>query len=177
MSAHRHMTPGRSSPAALNLGLLFLLFGLSLASLRFGAAPLSLSEVVAGLFGNGPEAQQLIVQQIRLPRVLLAWLVGMALGMSGAALQGLLRNPLAEPGLLGISSSAGLGAVLTLYFGLSARQRLGLASSGDAVRTAGNPLPLWTSARRLLKPDPDPRRCGGLCTGLGIDLIGLEPGP
>jgi len=109
-----------SGARPLNLALLLFLFVLSLASLRFGAAPLSLSEVVAGLFGSGPETEQLIVRQIRLPRVLLAWLVGMALGISGAALQGLLRNPLAEPGLLGISSSAGLGAVLTLYFGLSA---------------------------------------------------------
>jgi len=61
---------------------------------------------------------QAIVQEIRLPRVVLAVLVGMSLGVAGAALQGLLRNPLAEPGLLGVSSSAGLGAVLCIYFGL-----------------------------------------------------------
>ncbi len=99
---------------------MLLLLGLSLLSLGLGAAPLSLHEVIAGLFGSGPEPHRLIVQQIRLPRVLLAWLLGLALGMSGAALQGLLRNPLAEPGLLGISASAGLGAVLSLYFGLGA---------------------------------------------------------
>ena len=107
-------------PSRLTLALLAVLLGLSLASLGFGAAPLTLEQVVAGLFGLGSEEQRLIVQQIRLPRVVLAWLVGAALGMSGAALQGLLRNPLAEPGLLGISSSAGLGAVLTLYFGATA---------------------------------------------------------
>jgi len=105
------------SPTMLLLALLVLL---SLASLQFGYAPLGIGEVVAGLFGTGPVEDQLIVQQIRLPRVALAWLLGMALGASGAALQGLLRNPLAEPGLLGISSSAGLGAVLTLYFGATA---------------------------------------------------------
>nr|WP_242482354.1 iron ABC transporter permease [Thiocystis violacea] len=104
----------------LNLVLLLLLLGLSVISLRFGEAPLSLSEVVGGLLGTGSETHQLIVQQIRLPRVLLAWLIGLSLGASGAALQGLLRNPLAEPGLLGISSSAGLGAVLALYFGVTA---------------------------------------------------------
>lgn len=120
MSTKRVGWPRESSALALTLGLLFLLLGLSLVSLRFGAAPLTLSEIIEGLIGTGPETHQLIVQQIRLPRVLLAWLVGAALGMAGAALQGLLRNPLAEPGLLGISSSAGLGAVLTLYFGLSA---------------------------------------------------------
>jgi iron complex transport system permease protein len=105
------------SPTPVLFGLLLLL---SLASLQFGYAPLSMAEVIGGLFGTGSEASQLIVQQIRLPRVALAWLLGMALGASGAALQGLLRNPLAEPGLLGISSSAGLGAVLTLYFGATA---------------------------------------------------------
>jgi iron complex transport system permease protein len=75
--------------------------------------------VLGGLLGTGPESHQLIVREIRLPRVLLAWLVGLALGASGAALQGLLRNPLAEPGLLGISASASLGAVLALYFGVT----------------------------------------------------------
>ncbi|MGB5833036.1 MAG: iron chelate uptake ABC transporter family permease subunit, partial [Thiohalocapsa sp.] len=103
----------------LNLWLLVLLLVLSVVSLSFGDAPLTIGEVVNGLLGTGPEEQRLIVQQIRLPRVLLAWLVGLSLGASGAALQGLLRNPLAEPGLLGISSSAGLGAVLVLYFGFT----------------------------------------------------------
>ncbi len=105
---------------SLNLLLLALLLALSVLSLRFGDAPLSLGEVIAGLFATGSEEQRLIVQEIRLPRVALAWLVGLSLGASGAALQGLLRNPLAEPGLLGISASAGLGAVVALYFGLTA---------------------------------------------------------
>ncbi|EXJ17026.1 transport system permease protein [Imhoffiella purpurea] len=102
------------------LVLLVTLLGLSLISLCFGEAPLSLGEVIAGLLGTGTDEQSLIVRQIRLPRVVLAWLVGFSLGASGAALQGLLRNPLAEPGLLGISASAGLGAVVALYFGLTA---------------------------------------------------------
>ncbi|RMF15928.1 MAG: iron ABC transporter permease, partial [Gammaproteobacteria bacterium] len=57
-----------------------------------------------------------VVTELRLPRTLLALLAGGALGMSGAALQGLLRNPLADPGILGISGSAVLGAVLMMYF-------------------------------------------------------------
>lgn len=92
---------------------------LSLIALGLGPAGLGPGEVLGGLLGTGPEAHQLIVRELRLPRVMLAWLVGAALGMSGAALQGLLRNPLAEPGILGISASASLGAVLTLYFGLT----------------------------------------------------------
>jgi len=116
------MTADHSARSGIGISIVLsiLLLVLSLGSLAIGYAPLSVGEVVAGLFGVGTAEQQLIVQQIRLPRVLLAWLIGMGLGASGAALQGLLRNPLAEPGLLGISSSAGLGAVLALYFGANA---------------------------------------------------------
>lgn len=62
----------------------------------------------------------LIIAELRLPRTVLGVLVGGALGLSGAAMQGYLRNPLADPGLFGISSGAALGATLSLYFGFSA---------------------------------------------------------
>ena len=61
-----------------------------------------------------------VVGQIRIPRLLLALIVGATLGISGAAMQGLLRNPLADPGVLGVSSGAAFGAVCTLYFGAAA---------------------------------------------------------
>jgi iron complex transport system permease protein len=61
---------------------------------------------------------RLVVLDIRLPRTLLAVLAGSSLGLSGAVLQGLLRNPLADAGIIGVSASAGLGAVLAFYFGL-----------------------------------------------------------
>jgi len=61
----------------------------------------------------------LILTEIRLPRAILGALVGAVLGLSGAAMQGLLRNPLADPGLIGVSSTAALGAVLVFYFGLA----------------------------------------------------------
>jgi iron complex transport system permease protein len=76
-------------------------------------------------FGLGsPELARAIFLEIRLPRVLLGLLVGGTLGVCGAALQGLLRNPLAEPGLLGASSGAAFGAVLVFYFGLAGGQSL-----------------------------------------------------
>lgn len=68
---------------------------------------------------GGPELAEVILTEIRLPRTLLALVVGGTLGLTGAALQGLLRNPLAEPGLLGASSGAALGAVIVFYFGLA----------------------------------------------------------
>lgn len=73
------------------------------------------------LVGDGTLAPPdwLILSQIRLPRTLLALLVGGSLGLSGAALQGALRNPLADPGLLGVTGSAGLGAVIAFYWGLA----------------------------------------------------------
>lgn len=89
-------------------------------SLTIGPAPLGLGDILAALVGRGDPRMVVIVQDIRLPRVVLGLVVGAALGMSGAALQGLLRNPLAEPGLVGTSAAAGLGAVVALYFGWSA---------------------------------------------------------
>ena len=89
-----------------------------LAALAFGGVHLPLSEVWAGLCGapGNPEAT-VIVREIRLPRILLAVLVGAALAVSGTALQALLRNPLADPYVLGISSGAALGAIVALWIG------------------------------------------------------------
>ncbi len=85
-----------------------------------GSTPLPWTRVIAVLFGGGETGEQLVVWSIRLPRAVAAFLVGAALGMSGAALQGLLRNPLAEPGVLGVSATASLAATFSLYYGLVA---------------------------------------------------------
>ncbi|MEO1656996.1 MAG: iron ABC transporter permease [Pseudomonadota bacterium] len=90
------------------------------AACLIGSTPLPVSRVVAALFGGASEGDQLVVWAIRLPRALAAYLVGAALGLSGAALQGLLRNPLAEPGVLGVSATASLFATVSLYYGLVA---------------------------------------------------------
>lgn len=88
-------------------------------SLSLGSYDIGVQNIILAFLGLGPDDHQLIIQDIRLPRVLLAVLVGAGLGLSGAALQGLLKNPLAEPGVLGVSSGAGLGAVVVLYYGLA----------------------------------------------------------
>jgi iron complex transport system permease protein len=83
---------------------------------------------MAGLFAggfpveawlDGEPAARLILLELRLPRIVLGFLVGAALSLSGAGLQGYFRNPLADPGVIGVSASAGLGAVAALYFGLA----------------------------------------------------------
>lgn len=107
-----------------------LLFG-ALGAATFLAFLLSLLIGPSG-FGFGPpgEAGRLIFWEIRLPRAVLGALVGAALGLSGAALQGYLRNPLAEPGLIGISSGAALGAVVAIHAGLSHAVALALPAGG-----------------------------------------------
>lgn len=92
--------------------LLLLAFGaVLLAGIMFGTLPLSLSEVLQGLTGTGDATPIAVVRTLRLPRVLLAALVGAGLGAAGAALQGATRNLLAEPYLLGVSGGAAVGAV------------------------------------------------------------------
>ena len=106
------------SRLTLNVSLAVGLLLIVLLSALLGSSQLSLSQTVAGLFGAGSETARIIVWEIRLPRALAAMGVGAALGASGALMQGLLRNPLAEPGVLGVSASASLGAIIALYFGL-----------------------------------------------------------
>lgn len=88
-------------------------------SLLLGSVSLPLERVLGALAFQASAGDQLVVWDIRLPRGLAAALVGAALGMSGAALQGLLRNPLAEPGILGVSATAVLFASFVLYYGLT----------------------------------------------------------
>jgi iron complex transport system permease protein len=95
--------------------LLFLVIAI-LLSLAIGSVFLPLNEIFASIQGNGTELAKNILWNIRLPRTVLVLLTGMALGGSGAAYQGLFRNPLADPFLIGIASGAGLGAVIAMSF-------------------------------------------------------------
>ena len=125
-----------SSRLPTAIALLVLVLAV-VASLFLGRVNMSPAEVVQGLLAPDKSLAGLVVTELRLPRAVLAILVGASLGLSGAVLQGLLRNPLAEPGLLGVSNGAALGAVLSIYFGLSqafplATPLLGLAGAVGA---------------------------------------------
>ena len=85
-----------------------------LLSLAVGSVFLSPGELLAVFQGRGSEVASTILFKIRLPRTVLIMLTGMALGGSGAAYQGLFRNPLADPFLIGVASGAGLGAVIAM---------------------------------------------------------------
>jgi len=122
----------RSLPMSL-LAILVLAVAAG-ASLFLGRVNISPHQILDGLFSSDVNLARLVVVELRLPRTVLAILVGAALGLSGAVLQGLLRNPLAEPGLLGVSSGAALGAVVSIYFSLAtvfslATPLLGLAGA------------------------------------------------
>ena len=89
------------------------------AACFLGSTALPADRLLSALFGGANAGDRLVVWQIRLPRAIAAYIVGAALGISGAALQGLLRNPLAEPGVLGVSASASLMATFSLYYGIA----------------------------------------------------------
>lgn len=101
--------------AALVAGLVLV----GLAGVRFGAVELSTAEVLRALGAGGEPTHRFIVLELRLPRVVLGMLVGGGLALAGAVFQALLRNPLAEPYILGISGGAAAGAVTVLALGLA----------------------------------------------------------
>ncbi|WP_295803112.1 iron ABC transporter permease [uncultured Microbulbifer sp.] len=103
-------------------GILWLLLAALPVALMLAlmSGPVSVNIVPALLQGwHSDSSDAVILWQLRMPRALLAMLVGAALGIGGAAMQGMLRNPLAEPALLGVSSGAALAAILLLYYGLA----------------------------------------------------------
>src|SRR5260370_23670420 len=116
--------------------LVVLVVLLALASLGIGPVRLSPLTVIDALFGGGSEVQQVIVREIRLPRVILGFAIGAILGLSGAALQGLLRNPLASPSLFGAPQSAAFGAVLMSALGWADVRSCVLPVAGIAMAFA-----------------------------------------
>ncbi len=106
---------------------------LAVVSLGVGPVRMSPLQVLAALFGGGDDVHRVIVQQIRLPRAILAIAIGGILGLSGAALQGLLRNPLASPSLFGAPQAAAFGAVLVIALGLADVRSYALPAAAIAM--------------------------------------------
>ena len=119
-----------SGPRAPFVWLGLLLLAAIAASVLLGAAGLSLREVAAVLGGGGEASARTIVLGLRIPRAALAVLVGGALGVSGAVFQALLRNPLAEPYILGVSGGAAVGAVSAIVLGLARCGHVGRLGRG-----------------------------------------------
>ncbi|WP_341988783.1 iron ABC transporter permease [Azorhizobium sp. AG788] len=127
--SHRWLIPG--------LGLLVAV--LLLGSLAIGYAPLDLKAALGDVLAGRQSLPALVLLQLRLPRALLGAAVGFSLGLTGAAMQGLMRNPLADPGIVGVSGAAALGAVIAFYSGFANAFALALplgGLTGAAVATA-----------------------------------------
>ena len=155
----------RTHPRTLILLLLTALMAVSLVSLLIGAGSVGPGRVLALLFGAQDSEAHFIVWELRAPRTLIGIVVGMALGVAGALLQAVARNPLAEPGLLGVSAGAAFAVALALVLGASAATlRIAVAQLGALVgcvcvlsvarfRGVGNEIRFWVigslAGRRL----------------------------
>jgi len=132
---------------SLVTGLGVLVVILFVASLAIGYLPVDLWQGAADAWRGEWTAPALVLVELRLPRALLGVIVGFSLGITGAALQGLLRNPLAEPGIIGVSTMASLGAVIIFYFGLSGAFLLALPLGGVAGAMVATILLLGLAGR------------------------------
>jgi iron complex transport system permease protein len=131
----------------LSLAALVVMVG----AVGIGSVPLSPRELLSALGGTG-STDSLIVWQLRVPRVLLAFLVGGGLGVTGAALQALVRNPLADPYLLGLSGGAGLGAVAAIALNTGAAWAVPLAAFAGALGAVALVYRLAVVSGRRLDP-------------------------
>lgn len=140
VAKHPPMPGGRCMPYLLGVAVLLAIVG----SLLLGAYPMPFDQavtIVAHLAWPGPlpddpswNIKELtVIQTVRLPRVLVATLAGMGLGMAGAALQGVMRNPLVGPDLVGVTSGAAFGGVLAMLFGWPPTGVVGLAFVGGLL--------------------------------------------
>ena len=134
-------------PSRVVLGLGLLVAVLFCASVAVGYAPLDLGTAFGDLLAGRPSVAALVLSELRLPRAILGAAVGFSLGLTGAALQGLMRNPLADPGVVGVSGAAALGAVIAFYFGFSTSFALALPLGGLGGAATATAVLLALAAR------------------------------
>jgi iron complex transport system permease protein len=153
---------------------------LSLLSLGSGVVHVGAGDVVAALAGNGDATTVSIIRQLRLPRILLGALVGAGLGMSGGALQGTLRNGLAEPYLLGVSGGAAVGAVIAFAFSASTNIVVSLAAFAGAAGAVILALLVARAAGSAGRGDPRTLLMAGVVIGAfanAVIMIALANAP
>ncbi|MEP9375983.1 iron ABC transporter permease [Aquabacter sp. CN5-332] len=131
----------------LVVALALLTIILMAVSVAVGYAPLDVGEALSDLLAGRQTLEAMVLSELRLPRAVLGAAVGFSLGVMGAALQGLMRNPLADPGVVGVSGAAALGAVVVFYFGVSSAFALALPLGGLAGAGLATAF-LLTLARR-----------------------------
>lgn len=165
-------------PYALLLALLAALcFVLGAISMMVGPGG-GPAEIMAMIARGDEDLAWMMIGEVRLPRTLLALMVGATLGMAGAALQGLLRNPLADPGVVGVTTSASLGAVMALYTGVSMAFPLALPLMGIAGALASAAILLMLAGRGgMLTLVLAGVAISSLCAALMSLALNLSPNP
>jgi iron complex transport system permease protein len=153
---------------------------LCIVSIGAGAIHIPAGDVIEALRGNGDAATVAIIRNIRAPRILLGVLVGSALAVSGGALQGTLRNGLAEPYLLGVSGGAAVGAVIAFAFGISSDGVVALAAFGGAALAVILALLVARAAGAAGRGDPRTLLMAGVVIGAfanAVIMIALANAP
>jgi len=140
VSTNRRFTPARA--VRVTSALLFGLLAVAVAAILTGSSDIGIRDLPAILSGTAPPEARAILADVRLPRVLLAAAVGAALASAGGALQSVLRNPLADPYILGLSGGAGFGAILwtSVVSGIAG------SAAGDGLRVGAAMRPLFAFA-------------------------------
>ena len=147
------------------------LVAMALIAVAHGPVSVPLADVISALRGSGDPTAIAIVRDLRLPRVILGALVGAGLGASGAMLQGTLRNPLAEPYLLGVSGGAAVGAVLAFAVGASSVAAITLAAFGGSVLAVFITLAVGRTGARTARGDLRTLLIAGVIVGAFANAV------
>jgi iron complex transport system permease protein len=137
MRAHGILVAGLGAAALL----------LAIISVAVGYAPLDIAGALSDWLHGADTLARVVLVELRLPRAILGLTVGFSLGITGAAMQGLLRNPLADPGVVGVSAGAAFGAVLAFYTGVSHAFALALPLGGIAGAAVATGLVFWIGGK------------------------------
>ncbi|MCK7545027.1 iron ABC transporter permease [Marinobacter bryozoorum] len=150
----------------------FFVLAAALASLLWGAGPVGAVEALQVMTGQGSEEARFVVMELRLPRLATAMATGLALAIAGALLQALTRNPLAEPGLLGVSGGSAFAVTLAILLGASSATMTTLVAQAGAL--AGCALVMLATRSRGLAADPVRLvLAGATVTGLLLSLTSV----
>ena len=148
-----------------------ILVATALVAIAIGPVSVPLASVIDALRGQGDPTAIAIVRDLRLPRVLLGSLVGAGLGASGAMLQGTLRNPLAEPYLLGVSGGAAVGAVIAFAVGAIGEAAITLAAFGGSIVAVFVTLAVGRTGGRAARGDLRTLLIAGVIVGAFANAV------